>query len=64
VREAYAAALEALFREYPEDKWHRLMDRKDALDYAERGYLVQARNYARSGGIPEDRLTVLEALLL
>ena len=66
-REAYAAALRALYKEYPTItpyERNQQMDREDAHGYAMRGNFVAAHNYARSGGIPEDRITVLEALLL
>jgi hypothetical protein len=66
-RQAYAAALWHLYGEYPPappyaNKWKA--DRIDAYGYALRGNFVLAHSYARQGGIPEDRLTVLEALLL
>jgi len=65
VREAYEAALVELFREYEFKPWyHSATCRNEALIYAKSGNLQLARRFALSGGIPEERMNILEALLL
>jgi hypothetical protein len=65
VREAYEAALVELFKEYPYRAWYHSREaRSEALIYARSGNLHLSRRFAIEGGIPPERLNILEALLL
>jgi hypothetical protein len=62
-RGAYVAALHQLFALYPARfKWQEF-ERSEAISNAQRGGFVLARRDAIAGGVPEDHLTSIEALL-
>lgn len=62
-REAYRAALEYLFNEYPTVDAYELKYREIAIDTITSSLFFGVREAALRGGVPEERIDALEALL-
>lgn len=60
---AYREVLLILFEEYPARTTFERLDRELALEYLERGTVNTARSFAVIGGVPQERLEAVHALL-